>query len=227
MTPVKQRAVVLFCLRSTHVSSYGSDGYDLSAPSLEYFEHVCSGEYVNDNASESYTRRQSSQTPASCSTLSENESADSVLFGSGVSSGAQQGRFSAYNHSDPNNLLILLYQIPPTLGTKSDSSPAAQPRSQQQQAHKTIQRLTTLCIICKMNFASNSGLKRHVENRTLLWPGLLGLHCHTLSQIRYFQSLGRITSGGTAQSNTHGESQTVWSPESGHVCVSFSRAAIV
>jgi hypothetical protein len=134
---------------------------------------------VSDNARESCTAHESSPSLATFSFLSENESADSVPSGLGVSFSAQQDNFSGYNRFDAHNLPHSpipdsAHPWDETQQQSYDSTSVETTADIQQQSYDSTSVKTTAgsqddstsrhrCDICNKSFAGNNGLKRHVE----------------------------------------------------------------
>ena len=164
---------------SQHVSFYRSDGYDPSAPSSENFEYFCCSACVSDDARESCSARESSSPLATFLSLSENESADSVHSGLGVSFSAQQDNFPGYNPFDGDNLPYspipdsahpwdetqqqsydsVSVETTAELQQQPYDSTSAEIRAGSQDGSTSRHR----CDKCNKSFADNNGLKRHVE----------------------------------------------------------------
>lgn len=146
-----------------HASFYHLDGYDLSAPSSEHFEYSYFSGCVGGDACETCSAYESVPPPNSSSFLSANESADGIHSGLGVSSHAQQDDSSGYGHFDLHNL------------PHSPVPDSAHPwdEIQQQSLGPTSVETTRgsrrdstsrhRCDVCNTSFASNNGLKRHIE----------------------------------------------------------------
>jgi hypothetical protein len=118
---------------------------------------------VSDDARESCSARESYPSPAAFWSLSENESADSVHSGLGAFFTAQQDSFSGYNDFDvddrpyspiPDSAHPWDEIQPQPFGSTSVETPAG---SQNDSTSRHC------CDICGKRFASNTGLKRHVE----------------------------------------------------------------
>jgi hypothetical protein len=134
---------------------------------------------VSDDAREFCSARESSTPLDTFSFLSENESADSVHSGLGVSFSAQQDNFSGYNRFDAHNpphspIPDSAHPWDETQQQSYDSTSVETTAEIQQQSYDSASVEKTAgsqddstsrhrCDICNKSFASNTGLKRHVE----------------------------------------------------------------
>jgi hypothetical protein len=166
---------------SQHVYSSDPDSYDPSAPSSDNFEYFCCDEYVNCNARGFCSSARETFSPlAAVSSLSENESADSVHSGLRFPFCAQQDNLPGHNaiRGDNRPYSPIPDSSHPWDETQQQSSydpilVETTPEIQQQPYDSSLARTRAVpqdggssrhrCNECNQSFADKNGLKRHVK----------------------------------------------------------------
>ncbi|CZR52923.1 uncharacterized protein PAC_02800 [Phialocephala subalpina] len=165
---------------SQHVYFSDPDSYDPSAPSSDNFEYFCRNECVNDNACGSCSVRENFSPLAPFSSLSENESADSVHSGLRFPFSAQQDNPPGHNAIDGDNRPYspipdsshpwdetqqrssydpIFVETTPEIQQQPYDSTLAKTRAGSQGGGSSRHR----CNECNKSFADKNGLKRHVK----------------------------------------------------------------